>query len=262
MLIFLSPSKSFTSRPRPFDVQNSKTMFSDESQKLLSKLQSMSSGNLTSTLGVSDKLGKLNYNRYKQWNSTPVKAAIWNYSGDVYNGLDAFSMTLDDIKFAKEKILIISGLYGLLKPLDGIKPYRLEMKLKLYINKHHNLYEYWSEPMSKFITNYRQENILVCASKEYSSAILPLLDDSFNVLVPRFFQQSKDGFVEKGLFSKYARGALARWVIDKKIEDPSALKEYCGDGFMYNAELSSQNELAFIMPANFTLKGRFQNWKD
>lgn len=256
MITIISPSKSVTSKTPPFICVGSKPVFRTETEILLQKLTKLSEKRLTNFLEVSESLGKLNYQRYQNWKTTDRKPAVWTYSGDVYNGLDTFSIKEDEAKYAQEHLLIVSGLYGLVRPFDNIQPYRLEMKLAMKVGKHKNLYEFWADPISKYINSLNDSTILLCASPEYAKAI-KILPDDIRVITPRFMQKTKNGLKEKGLFAKYGRGSLAKWVLSNKISDPSELKNFSTDKFSYSEKLSSDNELVFIVPENFTLKGRF-----
>jgi cytoplasmic iron level regulating protein YaaA (DUF328/UPF0246 family) len=179
------------------------------------------------------------------------------YSGDVYNGIDAYSLNTPEQAYAQKNLLIISGLYGLIRPLDAIQPYRLEMRLPITASNSTDLYDYWRGEMSNYFTKKHDEIVLVCASKEYAKAVLSSIPDSWTAITPRFMQETDSGLKEKGLFAKYARGALARWVVNNKICDPERLKTYAGDGFMFSEDLSTANEFIYIVPSDFSLKGRF-----
>jgi cytoplasmic iron level regulating protein YaaA (DUF328/UPF0246 family) len=130
------------------------------------------------------------------------------------------------------------------------------MKIKLAVGKTSNLYEYWEESIWKYLKESGRKTLLMCASKEYSKAVATRSGD-FEIITPRFMQRTAAGPKEKGLFAKYGRGLLARWVIDNRVTEPSKLKDFKVDGFSYSQDLSSKNEIVFIIPEDFTLKGRF-----
>jgi cytoplasmic iron level regulating protein YaaA (DUF328/UPF0246 family) len=257
MLTLLSPSKSTTNQKPPFKFAQTEPLFGRQTEQIIRYLRSLNKRELADVLQISQQLATLNYQRYKNWHETETKSAVWLYSGDVYNGLDAFSMGKKSVSYAQNHVLIISGLYGLVRPLDGVRPYRLEMKFLLKGPWGGSLYEVWQDKIAEYIKNRGEETILMCASPEYSKAVTAALPKSIRIVKPRFMQETDSSMKEKGLFAKYARGSLARWVIDNRVDKPTELKNYDKDGFLYSAELSSENEIVYIVPKNFTLKGRF-----
>lgn len=257
MLIILSPSKSVTVKKPPLKIASTDILFPEQAKELVTSLKKLPLHRLAETLQVSDALAKLNYNRYQQWTSTETTPALWLYSGDVYNGLDAFTMSKSDVTFAQKNLLIVSGLYGLVRPLDAIKPYRLEMKLTYAGKWGESLYGAWTDHIASYIENSGEQTILLCASKEYAKAVTNKLANTIRILTPRFMQETDNGLQEKGLFAKYARGALARFVIDNKLTSIHGLQKYSQDGFSYSSDLSTETELVYIIPKDFSLKGRF-----
>lgn len=257
MIIVLSPSKSVTDKKPPIDIKQTSLLFPKQANELVKALSKLSKKQIKKELQTSDMLTELNYARYQNWKNTPTRSAIWLYSGNVYNGLDSFTMDESTILYSQKNLLIISGLYGAVRPLDGIRPYRLEMKLPFSGSWGKNLYEAWSDKLSSYIEKTNDTTILMCASKEYSRAIASALPEEIQIVTPRFMQKIDGKLTEKGLFVKYARGALARWVIDKKIENTGMLHEYSNDGFVYSKLHSTENEIVYIVPRNFSLKGRF-----
>jgi cytoplasmic iron level regulating protein YaaA (DUF328/UPF0246 family) len=242
---------------QPSDIKMSPPLFSEKTEALVSILQRQSKLRLQKTLQVSAAIAKLNYERYQSWRSSEKRAALWMYSGDVYNGLDAYSLPSKQKNYAQENVVIISGLYGLLRPLDAIQPYRLEMKLPIKIGRTSTLYAYWQNEIKEYFEKKKTNTILLCASKEYAKAVTGSLPASTKTITPRFMQETSRGLVEKGLFAKYARGALARYAIENEINKPSALKKYNKDGFTFSENLSTEQEYVYIIPNDFTLKGRF-----
>src|SRR6056297_567426 len=151
MIVFLSPSKSVTERPQPDFIEETNPLFPEKTSILVADLQSQTKTKLQKTLAVSASLAELNYNRFQSWSTTKKRAALWLYAGDVYNGVDAFTLTQDDVMFAQNNIRIISGLYGVVRPLDSIQPYRLEMRLSYSPKDSGDLYEYWSKQFSDYL---------------------------------------------------------------------------------------------------------------
>jgi cytoplasmic iron level regulating protein YaaA (DUF328/UPF0246 family) len=234
-------------------------LFLDQTKLLLAKLQLFNEEKVQEVLSVSAPLAKLNYIRFQNWESTEKRAALWMYGGDVYNGFDAYTLSRSEIRYAQNNVLIISGLYGLIRPLDAVQPYRLEMKLPFTAGVGSNLYDYWSGSLAKHIESSSVTNVLMCASLEYAKAIVPYLPKNVKLLTPRFMQETDSGLREKGLFAKYARGALARWIVDNNITDFKDLESYDGEGFVHSEKLSTTEQIVFIVPKGFSLKGRFVN---
>ena len=257
MLIVISPSKSVMKQAQPANLCMTQPIFIHKTAELVKSLRELSQKQLTKRLEVSDTLGKLNYDRYQSWDDTPARAALWLYSGDVYNGISAYSMNKEEIEIAQERLRIVSGLYGLLRPLDAIQPYRLEMKLPISVGEAKDLYEYWRSAITKDLKNNKSNIVLLCASNEYASLITQALPTHMTFIKPRFMQETDSGLKEKGLFAKYARGKLARWVIDNDVKEPASLKDFNEDGFIYASDLSSDTEIVYLIPKDFSLKGRF-----
>lgn len=256
MITLLSPSKTMQSSK--LGPPTSPILFRDKTTELQDILFDYSAKKLETVLDVSESLAQKNYEVIQNWPYTDATPALLIYRGDVYNGLDAKTMDVDDWSFAQEHIMVISGMYGLLRPSDGIVPYRLEMRCK-HPNGTQSLYEYWSTLLSNYIENTKCNELLICASKEYSRAVLKHISPSIRTVQPRFMQRDKTGELrEKGLFAKYARGRMARWVIDEKIDTIDDIRNYSCDDVLFSEELSTKSEFVFIFPDNFTLKGRFK----
>ena len=259
MKTLISPSKTVTDKALPLDIQPTQPLFGDETSVLLSKLQRVRSARqLGRVLDISENLADLNHARYRHWDD-PVarRSALWMYSGDVYNGLDAFGLDIATAQRMQNDLLIISGLYGLVRPFDLVQPYRLEMRSKLKGAWGNDLYRFWGSKLANYIEDLGTSTVLVCASREYAKAVVPGLSAEIAVVTPRFLQPTPNGLKEKSLFAKHARGALARWVADNRVEDSSGLADFGVDGILYNPHLSSPAEPVFLVPADFTLIGRY-----
>ena len=201
-------------------------------------------------MGVSSKIADLNYERNHDWSLPFTKnnsrQAVYAFSGDVYRGLDAYSIDDDKIDFMQGTVRIISGLYGLVKPLDLIQPYRLEMGTKFTFDNNRNLYDYWKEKITNQLNLELSENepVLNLASNEYFKAI-----DSKVVngdIYSANFKEFKDGkYKTIAIFSKKARGMMARYIIENNISDINSLKSFNYDRYIFNENLSSDKELIF-----------------
>lgn len=257
MITLLSPSKSvkYTGAPT---IPCTQPIFHQKTKQLVSLLATMSPDQLASTFRVSQSLAELNYERYQSWQSTKTHLAAWLFSGDVYNGLDADSLQPDDINYAQHAIAILSGLYGILRPTDAIRPYRLEMGTRLTVDKQTpHLYGFWGDAIAQYIAAEGHTEVLLCASTEYTKAVEPHIPNEITVVRPCFMQRHGDTLREKGLFAKYARGRMARWIIDNRYNSLERVKQYNIDDARYSPEHSDATTYTFILPDSFSLAGRF-----
>ena len=247
MKVILSPAKKLNEKS--CDVKAlSNISFSDDSKILVDELKDFSSDQLISLMSVSSNIANLNKERFNTWeypfDDTNSKPAVFMFDGAVYSELDVQTLSKDDLDYLQENLRIISGLYGLLKPLDKIMPYRLEMGTKLQINGYKNLYEFWGEK----ITNHLKEDIsdddviVNLASNEYSKAIN--LKSFKNVVTPVFkdFKNGKSKVIS--FFAKKARGSFARFVIQEKPKKIDELLNFNGLGYQFT-EITSSNEIIF-----------------
>jgi len=202
---------------------------------------------------ISDKLASLNHGRYQEFSSRYTdnnsKAAIYAFKGDVYIGLDAETLSKADLTFAEKHLRILSGLYGCLRPMDKMQPYRLEMGTALKNPRGKNLYDFWREPLTKDINKTLKKNgndlIVNLASKEYFSAL-----DKKGLkgeLIDIGFKEYRDGKLKFISFNaKKARGMMARYIIQERITTKEGLKGFNADGYGYDEELSSDKEFLFV----------------
>lgn len=246
MIVLLSPAKSldFESEP-PFD-ESSEIRFAEETEYLVGKLKKMSARKLKSLMNISEDLAQLNAERYAQW-SLPFteknsKQAIFAFTGDVYQGLEAQTLKESDLTYAQDHIRILSGLYGILRPLDRIQPYRLEMGTKWSVTaKKNNLYKFWREKltqeMEREMKNQDEKIILNLASNEYSKAV-DLKKLGAKVISPEFKEDKGDKYQMISFFAKKARGMMARYVVENRIEKIEDLRGFDSGGYHFNNELS------------------------
>ena len=250
MKVLLSPAKSLDFKSKLPTEKNSFLCFEKEAEFLNSILKRKSPKELSDLMGVSSKIADLNYERNHNWslpfNSKNARQAVYAFSGDVYRGLDAYSIDTKKVDFMQSTVRIISGLYGLIKPLDLIQPYRLEMGTKLSFDNNRNLYDYWKEKITNQLNSELLENepVLNLASNEYFKAI-----DSKVVNADIYsanFKQYKDGnYKTIAIFSKKARGMMTRYIIENNITDINSLKSFNYDRYIFNENLSSDKELIF-----------------
>ena len=250
MKVLLSPAKSLDFKSQLPTEKNSHLCFEKEAEYLNSILKRKSPKDLSELMGISSKIADLNYERNHNWSlpftNKNARQSIYAFSGDVYRGLDAYSIDHEKIDFMQSTVRIISGLYGLVKPLDLIQPYRLEMGAKLSFDNNKNLYEYWREKITNQLNLELSENepVLNLASNEYYKAIdsKVLKSDVYSAN----FKQLKDGkYKTIAIFSKKARGMMARYIIENNITEINSLKSFNYDKYVFNENLSSKKELIF-----------------
>ncbi len=250
MKLVISPAKSLDfTRNLPTE-SNSKACFLKEAQSLNNILRDKSPKELSALMSISSSLGDLNYQRNNSWklpfNSSNSRQAIYAFNGDVYKGIDAYSVSEDKIELMQDTVRIISGLYGLLKPLDLIQPYRLEMGTKMPVGSNKNLYEFWRRKLTDSINQELKngEVFLNLASNEYVKAIDTKVLKS--PMITANFKQLKDGnYKTIAIFSKKARGLMTRYIIDNNINSIEGIKGFNSDGYLFTEPLSTDKELVF-----------------
>tara|TARA_B100001173_G_C15810933_1_gene471946 strand:+ start:1 stop:759 length:759 start_codon:yes stop_codon:yes gene_type:complete len=250
MKILLSPAKSLDYKSELPSLKTSEGCFLNEAQYLNKILKEKSPKDLSDLMGISSSLGELNFQRNNSW-SLPfspknARQSIYAFSGDVYRGLDSYTIGEDKIDFMQKSVRIISGLYGLLKPLDLIQPYRLEMGTKMRVDDNKNLYEYWRQKitsqLNKELTN--DEPVLNLASNEYFKAIDRKVIKT-GIYTANFKQLKNGEYKTIAIFSKKARGLMTRFIIDNNITDVNDLKSFNYDNYIFHESLSSEKEFIF-----------------
>lgn len=249
MLICLSPAKSLCSDPVSGPTTTPK--FQSEAERLAATGRNLSLTQLKSLMSISDDLAKLNRDRFQQFRDTPegTQAAVFLFDGDTYKGLEARTLDPDALTWAQDHLRLLSGLYGVLRPLDAIRPYRLEMGSRLKTRRGASLYEFWGDTIANALTDDAKaigsDILLNCASQEYFRAAdrpgLPL-----TVITPRFYETKPSGPKMVSFFAKQARGAMARFVIERRISDPDGILDFDSGGYAYAPDLSSLNSPAFL----------------
>lgn len=252
MLLILSPAKSLDYETKPHCNFSSEYRFIDESKKLVDVLKNFKPDELENLMGISSKLSELNYNRFQSWifpfEKENSKQALFAFKGDVYSGLDAYSLNNEDIEFAQNSLRILSGLYGLLRPLDLILPYRLEMSTKLKVNEYKNLYEFWENKIGALLNNDLEENnhkvLLNLASNEYFKSIVKK-NIKTPIISPEFKNYKNGQYKTISIYAKKARGLMTRFIIKNNISNPEDLKAFDLDGYYFNNQLSSDLKPVF-----------------
>jgi len=250
MKIVVSPAKSLNFES-PLPIQNyTESLFLKEAETIQKTLKKKKPKQLMELMDISEKLADLNWERNQNWSLpfTPENArpAVYAFDGDVYTGLDAYTISAEKIAVLQDKLRILSGLYGILKPLDLMQPYRLEMGTSMPIGVKKNLYEFWKKKLTKALNDELQsdELFLNLASNEYFSAV-----DTKALKVPVItpeFRDYKDGKLKMiSFFAKKARGLMVRYIIDTNVETIDDLKKFNYEGYAFDANLSKGNTLVF-----------------
>ncbi len=251
MKLVLSPAKSLNYESQLPTNISTEACFLAEAERLNKLLKKKSARSLSKLMGISDDLGQLNYKRNQDWRLpfTPDNArqAVYAFSGDVYRGLDAYSVPKDKLETLQNTVRVISGLYGILKPLDLIQPYRLEMGTRFPVGKNKNLYEFWRAKVTKALNEELQEGelFLNLASAEYYKAI-----DEKALKVPvvtAVFKDFKNGEYKSIMtFAKLARGYMTRYIVDTNAKTWDDIKGFNYQGYGFSESMSSDTELVFI----------------
>jgi cytoplasmic iron level regulating protein YaaA (DUF328/UPF0246 family) len=250
MLLVLSPAKSLE-LSKPIDCSiASQPVFNIDKKPVVDMLKKMKPKKIAETFSLSEKLAQLNYERYQELGSKEniknSRQAIFTFDGEVYTGFDASSLDKKQFAFTQENVRILSGLYGVLKPFDLMEPYRLEMGSKVTIGKSKNLYAFWSEKVTQVINEdvKKSTHLLNLASQEYFKVInqKALVKPVMNF---DFMELDKGELKNVSFFSKKARGLMARFVVDNKVNKVSSLKDFDYERYSLNLKLSSEEKLVF-----------------
>ena len=250
MLAILSPAKTLDFETPPTVADFSQPAFLKQGQSIIQELKKKTSKDLQKLMSLSPKLAELNIERYRQWKLpfTPKNArpAVFAFMGDVYQGLDVRTLSPKEIKYAQEHVRILSGLYGVLAPLDLIQAYRLEMGTKLKIGHHSDLYTYWKKAVTEHLqATLGQEKILInLASKEYAD-VVDFKQLKALVITPVFKDKSGGKYKVISFFAKKARGALLRHMLKKAAVTPQELLDFNWEGYAFHAESSTDTEWVF-----------------
>jgi len=253
MKLVISPAKSLNYDSKLPTGFSSESCFLNEAKELNTLLKKKSPKALSELMHISPKLGALNYERNQNWSlpfsSENARQAIYAFDGDVYRGLDAYSISEEKLDILQDTVRIISGLYGLLKPLDLIQPYRLEMGTQFANQKGKNLYKFWGGQLREEIETEASQSsdaILVnLASNEYFKA-LEAKKLNTRIITPVFKDMKNGQYKIISFYAKKARGLMSRYIIDHRINDPDQLKNFDSEGYRFSADLSAGDDWVFI----------------
>jgi len=253
MITIISPAKTLDFETPPVIAKSTKPLHLQDSTALVDLMREYNPEGLVELMGISQKLGELNYQRFHEWH-TPftkdnAKQAIYAFKGDVYTGLDAEQLSKDDVDFAQSHLRILSGLYGVLRPLDLIQPYRLEMGTKVENPKGKNLYDFWDDrltnALNKQLKAVSAKALINLASNEYFK-VLAKGQLSTEIITPVFKDFKSGKYKIVSFFAKKARGMMAAYIIQNKITEPSKLKKFNVAGYQYDEASSTATEWVFL----------------
>lgn len=252
MIIVISPAKTLDYETSPGTDKFSMPDFLDDSAALIDQLRTLEPDQIGKLMSISAKLATLNSNRYYDWKRpfTPdnAKQAVYAFKGDVYTGLDAESLSFEDIDFAQQHLRILSGLYGVLRPLDLMQPYRLEMGTQLKNNRGENLYDFWGDKITDAINqemkNQKTDTLINLASNEYFKSVrTPKINGT--IITPVFKDEKNGVYKIISFFAKKARGLMSRYIIQHRLTNPEAIKAFDVAGYYFDAAESSEREWVF-----------------
>ncbi|OCG78901.1 hypothetical protein A9G42_01855 [Gilliamella sp. Nev6-6] len=253
MITIISPAKTLDYQS-PLLTQNyTLPQFIDSTKTLIQDCQKLSVENLAQLMSISPKLAELNYERFQNWHSDfnleNARQAILAFKGDVYEGLHVEDFNDSDLKFAQSHLRILSGLYGLLRPLDLIQPYRLEMGIRLKNGNHTNLYQFWGESLTNKLNDELLKSshptLINLASNEYFKAIKAKQLNA-KIIQPIFLDKSKDDYKVISFYAKKARGLMSRFIIKNKINHRDDIKDFNLEGYQFDSKRSTDLEWYFI----------------
>lgn len=252
MLALISPAKTLDYQSTLPTDEHTLPRLLQESQQLIDVSRKLSASQIANLMSVSEKIANLNVERFRDWDSdfdlSNARQAIFAFKGDVYTGLDAYHLDEKDFKFAQKHLRMLSGLYGLLRPLDLMMPYRLEMGTRLENPRGHNLYEFWGDIITNLINEDLEQagsNVLVnIASDEYYKSVKESKIKA-EIIKPVFLDQKNGKYKVISFYAKKARGLMARFIIENQLSSIEDLKSFNTDGYYFDAASSLAGELVF-----------------
>ncbi|MFH2128772.1 MAG: peroxide stress protein YaaA [bacterium] len=255
MIVLLSPAKTLNENPQDYPFKPTIPDFLDDAQVLVNKLQKLSLKGLERLMSINRKIAETNRERFQDWEQpfTPenAKPAAYLFRGEVYIGLDATTLTADDLAFAQDHLRILSGLYGLLRPMDLMRPYRLEMGTVLKTGRKKNLYEFWgnrlADTLAENMASHQSKVIINLASEEYFRSLQPKTLE-IPVITPTFKEEREGGLKSIQVYAKRARGLMARYIMDHRLEAPEGMTSFNRDGYRFSRQDSDSETWVFVRP--------------
>ena len=252
MLVVVSPAKKMNMDPVD-GIKATRPAFQAEADDLAKVARGLSVDDLQKLMKISENLAKLNRDRFSDFGEMEEKPAALAFAGDTYQGLEAASLDADEMAWAQEHFRILSGLYGVLRPLDAIQPYRLEMGSRLKTEKGKTLYDYWGDKIAKALKAQAEavktDALVNCASQEYFGAV-DLNALGLRVITPVFMEDKPSGPKIVSFYAKKARGAMVRYIIQHRLTDSEALTEFDTGGYQYRPDMSETDKPVFVRPAD------------
>lgn len=251
MKIIISPAKSLDFENKATTTLHTQPIFLEDSKKLNKKLKTLSRKKIADFMGVSPALADLNYERNQNWeppfNLNNAKQAVFAFTGEVYRGIDVTTLDAEKLPVLQDKLRILSGLYGLLKPLDLMQPYRLEMGKKLKVGRAENLYKFWGDTLANALNDEMDDDELLInlASSEYFKAV-PQKALKAPMITPVFKDLKNGQYKTIMTFAKKARGLMVRYILDHDVNTLEALKGFNTEGYGFSETMSTETELVFI----------------
>jgi hypothetical protein len=245
MLAILSPAKTLDyARPIP-DLEPSEPRFADSADRLAAAAAKLSKKKLGALMHISDRLAELNVERFRGFEALPERPALYAFAGDVYAGFEVHSLDEAAVRFAQDHLRILSGLYGLLRPLDSIRPYRLEMGTR-WAPRAGDLYGFWKSRIADALAEDAEgQTVINLASKEYWTAVERHIDPALRVIEIDFREEGPNGLRFNSFAAKRARGMMARYICEHRLSHPEALKGFDSDGYAFDPENSDSARWRF-----------------
>ena len=252
MLMVISPAKTLDFESKPVTARFTQPQYLDHSQELIEQLRELSPAQISELMHVSDKIGGLNAARFGSWTPafTPANAkqALLAFKGDVYTGLAAEDFSEEDFDFAQAHLRMLSGLYGVLRPLDLMQPYRLEMGIRLENPRGKDLYQFWGDTITEKLNQALQAQgddiVINLASDEYFKSVKTQKLQG-QLIKPVFLDEKNGKFKVISFYAKKARGLMSRYIIENRLTQPEQLKSFNSEGYFFDAEASEKGELVF-----------------
>ena len=246
MLILLAPSKTMDFiTPLPYNIPVEQPLYIEKSKVIARTIERLDKDALASLMKISPALVDRVQEMYAKWQPKGAKPTLYTYVGDVFKGMKANEMKKTDAQWAQSHLLIMSGLYGVLRPFDLISPYRLEMKANLRVGESKNLYDFWTNDLTRYVETHADGLVFNLSSDEYAGVVTRKLPKNVEVIFPVFYDERPSGVGRAPIYNKMMRGVLARWMIDHKAETPEAIQAFTMHGYQYDSSRSTAMQPAF-----------------
>ncbi|MFY7811618.1 MAG: peroxide stress protein YaaA [Flavobacterium sp.] len=250
MKFLISPAKSLNYNNDAITKIASIPQFLNFSEEIIKVLKKLNINDLENLMSISNNLASINFQRFQDWklpfDESKCKQAVFAFDGEVYNGLNAKTLHIEQIDYLQKNLRILSGLYGILRPLDSILPYRLEMGTKIGVNTHKNLYEFWKKQVTESLHSelLEHEVIINLASKEYFE-VIDKKNIKNKIITPEFKDYKNNKLSTISFFAKKARGLMVRYAIDNQIENQEDLKNFSIENYQFDQNLSTEKNWIF-----------------